>query len=546
MNKKKLSSVGTSLVVHLVLLALAFNTVIYTFVPPQSGNLPLFIHVKVDSHLLSKSKADAGKNALKSTRVQSAQEGVSAPENDLKMQNSPVHRTAALTAQEMPLAVEKDFVSVIKEAATQKMSETRRPRGNTQPALIKNEDISKDLTVSASGTSSESMEPAVVAYKPLVSESQGLQEYFSLPAGLQNSRVNTPNLSFEPATSADDIRSFLGFDLHTYEDPADHGRYFRLSIRVGDVPGGLEVIPKEIVFLVDSSNSIGPKTLAKFKQGVEDCFNLLGANDKFNLIVFKNVAVMVSKGSLSNIPANVKMAKYFLDDTKANSETDVYESVLKAINLDKSMKPSYIYLISDGQPTAGVTNPQQIINQIAQSSQGRVPIFGLGAGEFLDKYLMSFLTFTNRGWSQFELNDIAPAIVDMYKQIKDPVLLNLRYYVSGLDKQEIYPKQLPDLFKGSQFVLYGRYTKEQLFYFQLFGDAKNGIKQYLISDDIAQAPRGDRRIAHEWAIRKVYQLIGSMEYNKDNKDLIVEIKKLQQQFRLDLSSFDLDHINRKK
>jgi Ca-activated chloride channel family protein len=240
------------------------------------------------------------------------------------------------------------------------------------------------------------------------------------------------------------------------------------------------------------------------------------------------------------------MARNFLDDTKANADTDVYEAVLKTINLPKSLKPAYVLLISDGQPTAGVTNPQQIINQIVGLNQGHVPIFGFGSGAFLDKYLMSFLSFTNRGWAQFELNDIAPGIVDAYKQIKDPVLLNLRYYVSGLDKQDIYPKQLPDLFKGSQFVLYGRYTKEQLFYFQLFGDAKNGIKQYLISDDISQAPRDDKRIAKEWAIRKVYQLIGSLEYNKDNQALITEIKKLQQKFHLDLSSFDLDQVNRKK
>ena len=222
---------------------------------------------------------------------------------------------------------------------------------------------------------------------------------------------------------------------------------------MGEIPGGLAVLPKEIVFLVDSSNSIGQPVLEQFKQGVEDCFNLLGREDKFNVIVFKHNTVVVNKESLSNIPADISKAKYFLDDTMANSDTDVYEAVLKSLNLKKSIKPSYVLLISDGQPTAGLINPQQIINQIAQINQGRVPIFAFGAGTFLERYLMSFLAFTNHGWARFGPNDIASGIVDIYKQIKDPVLIDLRYYASGLDTKEIYPKQLPDLFKGSKFVL---------------------------------------------------------------------------------------------
>ncbi len=126
------------------------------------------------------------------------------------------------------------------------------------------------------------------------------------------------------------------------------------------------------------------------------------------------------------------------------------------------------------------------------------------------------------------------------------MLINLRYYVGGLKSQEIYPKLLPDLFKGSQFVLWGRYTKEQVFYFQLFGQAQDGLKQYLISDDISQAPRGDKRIAQEWAVRKVYHLIGQLEYDKDNRDLIKEIRQLQRKFHLNLSSFLLEQINHKK
>ena len=543
---KKISSVGTSLILHLVFLALALNTVIYTFVAPPSGNMPLFVHVNVDSKLLSMAKPYEGKKISQNAPVQLARESVSAPPNDLKPQSIPMEHKVTPTPLVPPAAVDKAFVSIIKEMAPEQVSEALNPKRVSSSVLVTNEDAAKDLNISSSNIVNQPIAPVLSAYKASAIESPGVPGQFSPATALRDSKENTPNLSFEPATSAGDIKDFLGYDLRTYEDPSDHNQYFKLSIRVGDVPGALSAIPKEIVFLVDSSTSIGPKTLKEFKRGVEDCFNLLGREDKFNLIVFKHNAVSISKDlALANIPANIKMAKYFLDDTMANNDTDVYEAVLKSINLKDPMKPSYVLLISDGQPTAGVTNPQQIINQIARINQGRVPLFAFGAGMFLDKYLMSFLSFTNRGWAEFEPNDIARGIVDMYNHIKDPVLLDLRYYVSGLNEKEIYPKLLPDFFKGSQFVLYGRYNKEQLFYFQLFGDAKDGVKQYLISDDISQAPRGDKRIAQEWAIRKVYDLIGRLEYNKNNQDLIKEIKHLQKKFHLNLTSFLLEQINHK-
>ena len=541
---KKISSISISLTLHVVALALAFNTVIYAIAPPQFGNLPFYVHVRVDSKLLVPPKAQEGKKPSPKTHVQ-LRENPSAPDNDFKLQNIPRERAVTPTAQAKPGQVDQTFISIVKEVAPAQVSQTLSAKRIVPSALVSNQDISKDLTVS---TSSQTLTPVLSAYRPSLTtapQEPGAEKMLSA-AALRDSSENTTRLAFEPVTSAGDVKNFLGYDLRTYEDPVDHSRYFKLSIRVGEIPGSLAVIPKEIVFLVDSSNSIGQKTLEEFKRGVEDCFNLLGRKDKFNIIVFKHNTVVVNKESLSNIPADVHKAKYFLDDTMANSDTDVYEAVLKSINLRKSMKPSYVFLISDGQPTAGLTNPQQIINQIAAINQGRVPIFGFGAGMFLERYLMSFLSFTNRGWAEFGPNDIARGIIDTYKQIKDPVLIDLRYYVSGLKDQDMYPKLLPDLFKGSQFVLWGRYTKEQVFYFQLFGQAQDELKQYLISDDIAQAPRGDKRIAQEWAVRKVYHLIGQLEYDKDNQDLISQIKQLQKKFHLNLSSFLLEQINRKK
>jgi Ca-activated chloride channel family protein len=370
-------------------------------------------------------------------------------------------------------------------------------------------------------------------------KNQSLQKGPSAETIISTKQGKSPRISFERSSNPVDIKSFLGYDLRTYEDPVDHGKYFRLIIRVGEVPGTLAAIPKEIIFLLDASNSIGSETLKEFKKGIEACFNLLGPQDKFNVVVFKNTILKMSEESLPNSPENLKKARNFLAKIRAGLDTDIYSAVLQGIELKNSIKPAYVLLLSDGQPTTGIKHPQQVINQITQNNKGRLPVFAFGSGVFLDKYLMNFLAFTNRGWAEFSVNNAQKGTVTMYTHIKDPVLLNLRYYISGLNEKEIYPKLLPDLFKGSQFVLYGRYTDEKSFYFQLFGDSYQDIKQYLITDDIASAPKGDKKIAQEWAIRKIYHLIGLFEYNKDNQSLVNEVEALAKKFSLKIPSYEI-------
>ncbi len=547
---KKIFSINVSLALHLAFLIVALNTVIYTFIPRASGDTPPLVRVRIDSKLLSLSAANQDRQISRNNLTYKPPEiAISAPtsiENPSDVFGGRVS-TVISSPQIKAVVANGKSLAIIKEAAPdEKVPQSLLAGRSSQAAVVSTRDVAKDLMLSSGYGAKGPGTPFFQGHKVSVINEQQLQGHSLGPTMLQGPQNYSPHLAFEHAANAQDIRNFLGYELRTYEDPSDHSQYFKLTIRVGEIPGTLSAIPKKIIFLVDSSNSIGAVTLKQIKEGVEDCLGQLSPQDKFNLIVFKNTPVKMSQGSLAaNNPENIRKATMFLDDVRAGSTTDVYEAVLNSIDLKSSMRPTYIFLLSDGQPTVGIIDPQQIINQTADINKGRIPIFAFGTGIFLDRYLMNFLSFTNRGWAEFEPNDIESGIVNMYNHIKDPVLLNLRYYVSGLDEKEIYPKLLPDLFKGSQFVLYGRYTKERLFYFQLFGDARDGLKQYLISDDISQSIRGDKRIAQEWAIRKVYYLIGLLEYNKNNQVLVNQIKELQKKFHLKIPSYEVKGKDKK-
>ena len=107
-----------------------------------------------------------------------------------------------------------------------------------------------------------------------------------------------------------------------------------------------------------------------------------------------------------------------------------------------------------------------------------------------------------------------------YDEIKDPLLLNVRYYVSGLNDKEIFPQTMPDFFKGSQFVIYGKYTNEDKFVIQIRGEMVQDKKEFIVSASLKNASAGDKQIARDWAFHKVYYLISQLKYNENNEALL--------------------------
>jgi hypothetical protein len=504
-DKKKVFSAGLSLFFHLLFCIAAINMIFIT--PSVSApNPPMLVHVKIDS------------------RPYSSSIGNQVPKTEQKpIVTKPEKKMAETKKQMVPKQEQsRPKKSVVTEAK-------KAPK-----AMTSARDVLKDRKVSTRSVNTS----AVKRVSRIVSsEVQGMQGRANIQSTMQNYQGVEPYLPFEHDGKGEDIKAYLGYELYTYEDPEDGEKYFKLSVKVEELPGSLPPLPKEVVFLVDTSNSIGADLLAKFTKGLEECLNQLGGSDKFNIISFNNRIVKMQEESVFATPDEIQKAKNFLESRQANQSTDLFDTILKTIRFNNPLNPAYLFLLSDGQPTQGVKNSQQIINEITRTNQGKVAIFGFGAGS-VNKYFMNFVSFTNRGWSEYtNYLKAEDGVIDMYRHIKDPVLINLRYYATGLNEQEIYPKVLPDLFKGAEFILYGQYKTQDKFLFQLRGDGHDGLKQYVVDDNLSNGHKGDRSIAEEWAIRKIYHLIGQLEYDKDNQTIIQEVERLAQKFDLQIPQY---------
>ncbi len=79
-----------------------------------------------------------------------------------------------------------------------------------------------------------------------------------------------------------------------------------------------------------------------------------------------------------------------------------------------------------------------------------------------------------------------------FAEIKDPILINVRYRVSRIDSGEVYPKELPDFYLSKPFVLYGRFTKDKdIFSTQILGEIEGSLKELIFSMSLEKAEKGE-------------------------------------------------------
>ena len=338
----------------------------------------------------------------------------------------------------------------------------------------------------------------------------------------------------EHVSKAMDLGTALMYQLYKFKDPLSGQKYFKLVVKVRDATANFPVIPKEIIFMVDASGSIGMKRLTQVEEGVAYSLKHLNPNDRFNIFVFKDKTVPFSQTSVTPSAENIKNALDFLQGQKSWSNTNIYDTLRASINLKDPFIPSYRVFVSDGIPTVGIIDDRRVINEISNINDNKVSIFTFGGGADVDPYMLDFIAFKNRGWSTVVDREyfMKREFARFYDEIKDPLLLNVRYYVSGLNDKEIFPQTMPDFFKGSQFVVYGKYTDENMFVLQVRGDMIGDKKEFIVNANLQDALAGDKKIAHDWAFHKIYYLISQLKYNENNGVLLNAINELCTKFHI--------------
>lgn len=300
-----------------------------------------------------------------------------------------------------------------------------------------------------------------------------------------------------------------------------------------------EVIEKVFTLIIDKSGSMGTYKMEQAKEAATFIVNNLNQDDYFNLISFNHDIYSFKPDHVIYNTANKLDALNFISSINSGGTTNISDALTEAIyqfGATDPNKANMIVFFTDGQATAGPTTTTEGILENVETAiaanETSVFLHTFGIGNDVNVQLLTLLALENQGLSTFIGDDeIEAAISDFYLTIRNPVLLNTEIQFTPNIVNQTYPDPVPNLYKGQQLILTGRYNDPQLVTIELTGNAFNTNVNYSYDVDLADmAIENLAFLPKLWAKAKIEHLqflfyslpIGSQEAI-DTQALIEEI-----------------------
>ena len=184
-------------------------------------------------------------------------------------------------------------------------------------------------------------------------------------------------------------------------------------------------------------------------------------------------------------------------------------------------------------PTIGVTDETQILENVKRHDDGQTRIFCFGIGTDVNTHLLDKLTEQSRGYSTYVLpeEDIEVKVSSFFAKIKDPVLANPTLRFTGdIRATKLYPSPLPDLFKGEQMVLAGRYSGSGNSAIIIEGQVNGATRTYTYEVKFPGESSDHEFIPRLWATRRVGYLLDEIRLHGENGELRDEVTQLARKY----------------
>ncbi len=232
------------------------------------------------------------------------------------------------------------------------------------------------------------------------------------------------------------------------------GGYFTLILQPPDNPRIEDVTPKEIVFVLDTSGSMGGFPIEKAKEAMKLALDGLNPRDTFNLITFAGDTAILFPEPVPATPENMAKAQSFLASREGSGGTEMMKAIRAA--LDPSDAQDHLRIVcfmTDGY----VGNEGEIVAEVQKHKNARVFSFGIGSS--VNRELLDKMAEEGRGEVEYVLpnSDGSAAAKRFHERVRSPLLTDISLDFGGLDVADVYPSRINDLFSAKPIIVKGRF-----------------------------------------------------------------------------------------
>jgi len=219
-------------------------------------------------------------------------------------------------------------------------------------------------------------------------------------------------------------------------------------------------IPRDVIFLIDTSGSMSGSSIGQAKQGLKQCMKMLRNEDQFTIVRFANEFSYFSPALRKATLDKIESAKGYIDNLRARGGTEMQKALRYVLDLptrDYALK-MVIFL------TDGCVGNEDTLFRLLNDKLGNGRLFTFGIGSAPNEHLMKKMAEIGRGQSRFihSHEDIGEVMSDFFRTLDNPVLtdIDIRWLNSKTGKEEIivhFPKKCPDVFYDRPLQLFANY-----------------------------------------------------------------------------------------
>ncbi|HKO97746.1 MAG TPA: VIT and VWA domain-containing protein [Pyrinomonadaceae bacterium] len=324
----------------------------------------------------------------------------------------------------------------------------------------------------------------------------------------------------------------FGVTVLTHRDAGKDG-YFLLMVSPKEDWSEQEYAAKDIVFVLDTSGSMAEAgKMEKARAALLYGIRILRPQDRFNVVSFAGEERLMETRMIAADDQGRRRGETFVQSLRPTGGTAINQAVLVAMRqFETSNRPKILIFMTDGLPTVGESNPAKIIENARTARTPGVRLFTFGVGYDVNTALLDKLASENGGVADYvePKEDIEVKVSNFFAKINHPVLTDLQLDLAGVETDLTYPRALPDLFKGSQLTLIGRYRNQidmDHVRLKLTGNSRGSNRTFVFDNLRFPLRENNDFLPRLWATRRVGWLMEQIRSNGEQQELRDEVVDL--------------------
>ena len=224
--------------------------------------------------------------------------------------------------------------------------------------------------------------------------------------------------------------------------------------------GSERQVPRELVFVIDTSGSMAGESIRQAKQSLLRGLATLGPDDAFNIIQFNSQTASLFMDPVPATANDLARARRYVGNLEANGGTEMALALDAALNrrgseglsgsVDGVQRLRQVVFITDG----AVGNESALFRRIAHRL-GDTRLFTVGIGSAPNMHFMREAARFGRGTYTSISNpaDVARSLDELFGKMQSPVLTDIQVtWPDATASQSAQPQRIGALFRGEPLV----------------------------------------------------------------------------------------------